>query len=203
MYLKQFNYYVHILLLRCLLLDISDSLFRMAIMLSPLFSRMLIYIFLLLSIIVIFYNLFGTIHHISRRFYLLVQPQPQGISAPSLNLSCSFAVMRVSILLSIWMTFWSSFTLSGQVRGLTHFCALYWFGLELHINFSKSDLHLTETLFFGGFCWDTVHMSASLPPDKLADIQQLALSLLQTQHVTVCQVMSFLDKAIFCANGYS
>ena len=58
-------------------------------------------------------------------------------------------------------------------------------------------------LYFGGLCWDTVHMSASLPPDKLADIQQLSLSLLQTQCGIVCQVMSFLGKANFCASGYS
>ena len=42
-------------------------------------------------------------------------------------------------------------------------------------------------------------MSVSLPPDKLADIKQLALSLLQTQPVTVHQVISFLGKAnCFC-----
>ena len=46
-------------------------------------------------------------------------------------------------------------------------------------------------------------MSVSLPPDKLADIQQLALSLLENQHVTVCRVMSFLGKANFCTNGHS
>ena len=46
-------------------------------------------------------------------------------------------------------------------------------------------------------------MSVSLPPDKLADIQQLALSLLHTQHVTVHMVMSFLGKANFCTNGHS
>ena len=46
-------------------------------------------------------------------------------------------------------------------------------------------------------------MSVSLPSDKLADIQQLAVSLLQTQHVTVCKVMSFLGKANFCTNGHS
>ena len=46
-------------------------------------------------------------------------------------------------------------------------------------------------------------MSVSLPPDKLADIQQLALSLLQTTHVTVHKVMSFLGKANFCTNGHS
>ena len=75
--------------------------------------------------------------------------------------------------------------------------------LGLHINFSNSDLCLTQTFCFLGLCWDTVHMSVSLPPDKLADIQQLALSLLQSQHVTVLQVMSFLGKANFCTSGHS
>ena len=75
--------------------------------------------------------------------------------------------------------------------------------LGLHINFSKSDLCLTQTFCFFGLCWDTVHISVSLPPDKLADIQQLALSLLQSQDVTVHQVMSFLGKANFCPNGHS
>ena len=57
--------------------------------------------------------------------------------------------------------------------------------LGLHINFSKSDLHLTQTFCFLGLCWDTVHMSVSLLPDKLSDIQWLSLSLLQTPHMTV------------------
>ena len=46
-------------------------------------------------------------------------------------------------------------------------------------------------------------MSVSLPPDKLADIQQVALSLLLNQLVTVCRVMSFLGKAYFCTNHHS
>ena len=75
--------------------------------------------------------------------------------------------------------------------------------LGLHINFSKSDLHLSQSFTFLGLCWDTVHMSVSLPPDKLADIQQLALSLLCTPHVTVHKVMSFLGMANFCTNGHS
>ena len=75
--------------------------------------------------------------------------------------------------------------------------------LGLHINFSKSDLCLSQSFTFWALCWDTVHMSVSLPPDKLADIQQLALSLLQTPHVTVCKVISFLGKANFCTNGHS
>ena len=75
--------------------------------------------------------------------------------------------------------------------------------LGLHINFSKSDLHLSQSFTFLGLCWDTVCMSVSLTLDKLADIQQLALALLQTPHVTVRKVMSFLGKANFCTNGHS
>ena len=66
--------------------------------------------------------------------------------------------------------------------------------LGLHINFSKLDLCLSQTFTFLGLCWDTVHMLVSLPPDKLADIQQLALSLLQTTHVTVHKVMHVLFR---------
>ena len=86
------------LILRCLLSDICGSLFSMVIMFSPLIYRMLIYVFLLLGIIVILYSLFGTTCLISRRFYILGWPQPPGFSQPSLNLSCSFAIARVSIL---------------------------------------------------------------------------------------------------------
>ena len=42
--------------------------------------------------------------------------------------------------------------------------------LGLHINFSKSDLHLSQSFTILELCWDTVPMSVSLPPDKLADI---------------------------------
>ena len=73
----------------------------------------------------------------------------------------------------------------------------------LPIKFSKLDLCLSQSFTFFGLFWDTVHMSVSLPPDKLADIQQLALSLLCTPHVTVHKVMSFLGKANFCTNGHS
>ena len=111
-------------LLRCLLSNMSGSLFSMVIMLSSLISRMLINIFLLLSIIIIFYDLFGTICHISGRFYLVGWLQSLGFSQPSLNLSCSFAIARVSVLLSILITFWSWYALSWQVRGLTHFVFL-------------------------------------------------------------------------------
>ena len=60
-------------------------------------------------------------------------------------------------------------------RAYSFLCSLL-VHLGLHINFSKSDLHLIQTFCFLGLCWDTVHMSVSLPPGKLAAIQQLALS---------------------------
>ena len=44
-----------------------------------------------------------------------------------------------------------------------------------------------------GYCLYAI----SLPLNNLADNQQVALSLLQTQTVTVNQVMSFLGKTIF------
>ena len=75
--------------------------------------------------------------------------------------------------------------------------------LGLHINFSKSDLCLSQSFIFLGLYWDTVCMLVSLPLDKIAEIQQLALALLQTPHVTVHKVMSFLGKANFCTNGHS
>ena len=143
-----------------------------------------------------FYYLFGTTYLISGRFYLLGCPQPLGFSQPSLNLFCSFAIAKVSILSSIWMT---SLCWAGK-RAHSFLCLLL-VCLVLHINFSTSDLCLTQTFCFLGLCLDNVHMSVSLPPDKLGDIQQLFLSLLQTQPVAVCQVMSFLGMAIFCANG--
>ena len=103
------------------------------------------------------------------------------------------------------MISWSWFALIGQARGHDHFCDLYWFiWITYKLLFlSKSDLCLTQTFCIFGVCWDTVNMSVSLPPVKLADIQQLALSLLQTQHVTVCQVMSFLSRVNFCSDDHS
>ena len=74
--------------------------------------RMLISIFLSLSIIISSNDLLGTICLISGRFYHLGWPQPLRFSLPSLNLFCSIAITRFSVLFSIWMTSWSWFTLS-------------------------------------------------------------------------------------------
>ena len=46
-------------------------------------------------------------------------------------------------------------------------------------------------------------MLVSQTSDKLLEIQQFAHSLLQMQSVTFCQVISFLGKNTFCANGHA
>ena len=90
----------------------------------------------------------------------------------------------------------------GREEGTLVFTFLVGLSWPTH-QFSKSNLCVSQTYTFLGLCWDTVHMTVSLPPDKLADIQQLGLSLLQTPDVTVHKVMSFLGKANFCTNGHS
>ena len=105
--LKYFNHYVHIpsfkmpmirhvwQLIQCgdyvFSIDLQDAYLHIPI----------------LSIIVVSYDLFGTMCLISGRFYHLGWPQLHGFSQPSLDLFCSSAIRRVSILLSVWMTSWS------------------------------------------------------------------------------------------------
>ena len=188
------------ILLRCQLSDMSDSLFSMVLMFSPLIYRMLIYIFLLLSIIINSYDFFCTMCLISGvlPFGLATAPWVfTALTKPILFLCCCKGFHTVIYLDDILVLVHSK---QAGRRAHSFLCSLL-VRLGLHINFSKSELCLTQT-FFLGLWWDTVHMSVSLPPDKLADIQQWALSLLQSQHVTVYQVMSFLGKANFCTNGH-
>ena len=102
------------------------SLFSMVIMPFPLICRMLIYMLPLVSTIIVSYVLFDIMCLICGMFCLLGLPQPLGFLRSSPNLFCSFAITKVCILLSIWMTSWSSFTLSGWVRGHTCFCVPCW-----------------------------------------------------------------------------
>ena len=94
--LKWFNHGICIyLLLRSLLSDMCGSLFSMVIMLSPLISRMLIYIFLLLSIHHHFLQICLAQYAMSvEGFNPLGWPQCLGFSQSSLNLSCSFAITK-------------------------------------------------------------------------------------------------------------
>ena len=111
------------------------SLSSVVIMPFLLIYRMLIYIFPLLSIIIVSYILFGIMGLISGRFYLLGLLQPLGFLHPSQNLYCSFATTRIYILLFIWMTSWSSFTLSRWVGGHICFCIPCWSILVYISNF--------------------------------------------------------------------
>ena len=121
----------------------------------PLIYRMLIYMFPLLSIIIVFYILFGVMCLTSGRFYLLGLPQPLGFLHTSQNLFCSFVIAKVCILLSFWMTSWSLFTLSGQVRGHTYFCVPCWSVLVYTPIFASWTFTSLRPLHFGvvlGYC---------------------------------------------------
>ena len=200
--LKHFNHLCTFFLLRCQLLNLYGSLSSRVIIPFPLIYRMLIYMFPLLSIIIVSYILLCIMCLISGRFYLLGLPQPLGFYIPHepILFLCHCKGLHIVIYLDdILVLIHSKWV--GK-RACLFLCSLL-VHLGLHINFSKSDLCLSQSFTFLGLCWDTVPMLVSLPPDKLADSQQLALSLLQTPHVTVCKVMSFLGKANFCTNGHS
>ena len=69
----------------------------------------------------------------------------------------------------------------------------------LHINFSKSELSLRQQF---SFFWPMLEYSwhLSLPSDKLIEFLQLVHALLHRQPV---QIMSFLGKPTFCADGHA
>ena len=108
---------------------------------------MLIYIFLLLSIITLFYNLFGAMYHISEKFYLLSWPQPPrvftALTKPILFLYHHKGFHIVICLDDILVLVHYKWT--GK-RAHSFLCSLL-VCLGSHINFSKSDLHLTQTIF--------------------------------------------------------
>ena len=159
--------------------------------------------FPLFSIIAGFYILFGVMCLTQWRvlpFGLATAPRVfTSLTKPILFL-CHCKGLRIVIYLDDFLVL----VLSKQAGKRAHLflCSLL-VHLGLHINFSKSDLCLSQSFTFLALCWDTLHMLESLPLDKLAEIQQLALALLQTPHVTVRKVMSFLGKANFCPNGHS
>ena len=81
-------------------------------------------------------------------------------------------------------------------RAFSFLCSLL-VHLGLLINFPNLTFTSLRFLFFGGLCWDTVHMSVSLPPDKLAYIKQLALSLLQPNLFQSVGSCSFQARRFF------
>ena len=151
----------------------------------PLIYRMLIYIFPLLSIIIISYCFVW--HNVPYQWKVLpfgLATAPRvftSLTKPILFL-CHHKGLHIVIYLDDILVLICS-KWEGK-RACLFLCSLL-VHLGLHINFSKSDLCLSQSFTLLGLCWDTVCMSVSLPPDKLADIQQLALSLLWTPHGTV------------------
>ena len=129
----------------------SGNLFSMRIILSPLISRMLIYIFLLLSVIDFYF--LGCNMPYQWRVLPFGLATASRVLQLSLKLPCSFTIVIVSILLPIWMISWSWFTLSGQVRGLTHFCVLYWFALDYILIFPILTFASQDFWFFRVMFW--------------------------------------------------
>ena len=174
----------------------------MVIMLFPMIYRVLIYIFLLLSIIIISYVLFDIMCLLSGRFYLLAGHRPgvfTSLTKPILFLCCHEGLHIIIYLDDILVLVCSK---RAGKRAFC-FCVPCWSILVYISVLLKSDVCLSQTFCFLGLCWDIVQMSVSLPPDKLADIQQLTLSLLWTPLVIVHRVMSFLGNTNFCTNGHS
>ena len=124
--LKRFNCYMHIPSFKMPTLKTVRQLIQQGDYAFSIDLQDAYYMFPLLSIIASFYVLFGIMCLISGGFYLLDLPQPLGFSHPSLNLFCSFAIAKVCVLSSIWMISWSSFALSGQVKGHACFCVPCW-----------------------------------------------------------------------------
>ena len=74
----------------------------------------------------------------SGRFYLLAWPQPLEFLWPSPNLFCSFAIAKVSILLSICMTSWFLVLTKQAGKGAHLFLCSLLVCLGLDINFFPS-----------------------------------------------------------------
>ena len=100
---RQFNCYMHIPTFKILLSDRNGNLFNKVIKLFLLISRMLIYIFLLLSITVTCYILFDNTNLISGRFCHLSWLQMLGFSLHLANKCCSFGDAMIFVLLLIWI----------------------------------------------------------------------------------------------------
>ena len=159
-------------------------------MLFLLISRLLIWIFLLLSIIIIFYILFGKRILISRRFCHLCWPWPLGFLLFFLNSFCSFANTRAFVWLSIWIISWSWFTLNMQPRGHNLFCAPYLFILGYTLIFTS---HNFVSLSMFGFL------------DCFGIEWYVCISAFwSTQPFTVDEIMPFFKQDhYFCASGHA
>ena len=149
-----------------------------------------------------FYSLFGKIFHISGRIYLLAfglaTAQRLFTSlTESILFLCRCKSFNIVIYLGdIFILICSNW--AGKRHN--HFCVLNWFFLDYILIFPSLTF---ASLRLWGVCWDTVNMPLSLPPDKLADVHQLAFSLLPTQPVAVHHGMFLLGKANICANAHS
>ena len=128
------------------------SLFSMVIMLSPLISRMLIYIFLLLSIFIIFLQFVWCNMPYQWKvvpFQLATAPRVFTTLTKPILFLCHYKGFHIFISLDEILVLVCS-KWSGK-RTHSFLCSLL-VCLGLHVNFSKSDLCLPHTFcFLGGY----------------------------------------------------
>ena len=130
------------LLLICLLSDMSGSLFSLVIMLLPLISKMLIYMLLLLSIMIGFMICLAQYAIPGESFTFRDDHRPwvfMALMKPILFLCCHKGFFIVIYLDDILVLVHSK-----QVgKSAQSFLCSLLICLGLHINFLKSDLHIT------------------------------------------------------------
>ena len=150
---------------------------------------MLIWIFILLSIIISFYILSGRVNLISGKFCLVDSLWAPGFSLYLLNPFLFLVSVRVFVVIYIWMISWSWFAVSIWQIGHYLFCTSYCFIL-VNILINQIWTSSESALLSSRTVYDTVDMSSvSMPSDKLFEIQLLAHHLLHTQLFRLHQVM--------------
>ena len=83
---------------------------------------------------------------------------------------------------------------TGKVQSFLHSLVVL---LGLCINFPSLNFTSLSTCSLGMFV-NIQNISASLPSDEFLDTQMFVLSLLHTQPVAICQVISFWARQILC-----
>ena len=157
-----------------------------------LISRMLVFIFLLLSITIIFYISFGKMNLISGKFIFQLAQTPKAFTSLT-YLYCFFVNTRVFLLLYIWMISWFWLILHVWARGHILFGASDWFILDYTLIFPNLNYVLLSTLFSRtvfGYSW---HFC----------ISAIWFILWCRQPFTVSEVMYFLGKTKFCTSGHA
>ena len=112
---------------------------------------------------------------------------------------CSWKGFHISIFLDDVIVL-----IPSKCAGREHkpFCAPVLVCLGLHINYDKSELHLSQNFCFPGCHWDTVDMSLSLASDYSLRYSSWLLYFCRLSLLQFIWSCPFLAR-LFCANGHA